>query len=223
MYIGKEKKSVHEANLDNKISRGEVDWYGDMGKNKDAFFSNVSGKKEGRKKEREVNELAENDFHFEENRRPKIVFHEWQAPEYEIYEKDRKWYVVMGLLLAFIIIYAIFTDGLVMAITFILIGVVAYIILNKKPRVITFYITDDGIVAGREIYEFENINSFWIFYEPEGIKVVSLHVKSKFSPYIHIPIENEDPLKIREIILNYIEEKKHHPTLIDAFERILRV
>jgi len=210
MYIGKEKKSPHEGN---KISPSDVDWYDNVEENENEIKEN----------EREVSERTENDFDVEKSRRPRVVFYEWQAPEYEIYEKDRKWYVVMGLLLASIVIYAIFTDGLVMAITFILIGVVAYIILNKKPRIINFYITDDGIVAGREIYEFENINSFWIFYEPGGIKAVSLNVKSKFSPYIHIPIENEDPLKIRKIILNYIEEKKHHPTLIDVFERILRV
>lgn len=154
---------------------------------------------------------------------PVSVLFRWRAPEHEIQEKDKRWYLVAGLILAAIIGYAIYTNGLVMAITFILVGVVGYITLNKKPREINFYITDDGVIADKEIYEFEDVQSFWIFYETEGIKVISLHTKSKFMPFVHIPLGQEDPTKIREILLNYVEEIKQKPSLVDTFERLLGI
>ena len=120
-----------------------------------------------------------------------------------------------------IIIYAVYTNSPIMAITFILIGMVGYIFLNKEPQIIDFAITPRGIVAGREIYEFENIESFWIFYEPNHLKIVSLHMKHKFLPYIHIPVHEEDPVEIRALLMECIPEIKQEHDIVDAFERII--
>jgi len=174
---------------------------------------------------KEEDELEREEENESENERevinPSAILYKWRAPEHEIVEKDKRWYLWIGLILAGIVTYAIFTDSLVMAITFILIGMVGYIIINKEPRVITFYITDDGVIADKEIYEFENIKSFWIFYESEGLKSVSLHLKSKIMPYVHIPLGEEDPTVVREILLEYIEEIKQKPSAVDNFERFL--
>ncbi|MFA6973467.1 MAG: hypothetical protein WC238_01845 [Parcubacteria group bacterium] len=150
------------------------------------------------------------------------LFH-WRAPEYEIMEKSQHWYLYAGLFLAAVIAYAVYTNSPVMAITFILVGVVGYIFINKEPRVVDFYITHDGIISGREIYEFDNVKSFWIFYEPGQVKVISLHTKNKLIPFIHIPVHDEDPVKIREILLEYIQEVKQVPSAVDTFERMLGI
>ena len=150
------------------------------------------------------------------------LFH-WQAPEFETYEKSNRWYLIAALILAAIVIYALITNSLIMAITFILIGVVGYIYLQKEPRILNFFITYDGIVVENEIYDFDDIKSFWIFYEPGQIKVISLHMKGKLLPYVHIPIHNEDPVKIRKILLQFIPEVKQEITMIDTIERLLRL
>lgn len=187
---------------------------------KEQFHLIAMGKKEEDKVEKKPIERKEEE---REAVNPASVIYRWRASEHEIQEKNQRWYLIMGLILAVIIIYAIFTDGLVMAITFILIGVVGYIILNKKPRQINFYITDDGVIADKEIYEFEAIKSFWIFYEAEGVKVISLHTESKFMPFVHIPIGEENPTKLREILIRYVEEIKQKPSAVDTFERILGI
>jgi hypothetical protein len=151
-----------------------------------------------------------------------VVLH-WRAPEHEIMEKSRKWYLYVLLLLVAIVAFAVYTNSPVMAITFIMIGVVGYIFIGKEPRIIDFAITDEGVIAGREIYEFENMNSFWIFYEPDGVKVISLHMKNKIIPYIHIPVHEEDPVEIREALLEYIPEVKQDPSPVDTFERFLGI
>ena len=147
----------------------------------------------------------------------------WLAPEHEIYERDSRWYLYVALVLAAIVAYAVYTNSPVMAITFVLIGVVGYIFANKQPRIIDFAITHDGVIAGRDLYEFDNVKSFWIFYEPGNIKVVSLHMKNKLMPFVHIPVHDQDPVAIREILLEYIPEEKQDPSIVDTFERLLGI
>lgn len=147
----------------------------------------------------------------------------WRAPEHEIIVKDKRWHIYAALILTVIVAYAVYTNSPVMAITFILVGVVGYIILNKEPLIVNFAITRDGVVANRSIYEFENIQSFWIFYEPNQANVISLHMKNKLIPYVHIPLHEEDPVAIRELLLEYIPEIKQEHSLVDTFERLLGI
>ena len=177
-------------------------------------------------KKEEIEEVIESSERKKEEREivnPNSIIYKWKAPEHEVVEKDQRWYLISGLVLAGIVTYAIFTDSLIMAITFILIGMVGYIVLNRKPRVVNFYITDEGVIADKEIYEFEDVDSFWIFYEDDGIKSISLHLKKKIAPYVHIALGDEDPVQIREILMDYLKEVKQKPNLVDKFERFLGI
>jgi len=151
------------------------------------------------------------------------VLAHWQAPEFEVYERDNRWYMLVSFFLLAVISWAVYTNSPVMAITFILIGVVGYIHLHRDPVVLDFMITYEGVVAGREIYDFDNINSFWILYEPEYKKVISLEMKNGFVQFIHIPIHGENPTELRKILLQLLPEKKHQPGIMELMERILRI
>jgi len=151
------------------------------------------------------------------------VLAHWQAPEFEIYEQNKKWLLYITFLFIAIIAYALYSNSPIMAITFVLFGVVGYIHIGKEPRILNFMITNDGVVAGNEIFEYERIKSFWIFYEANDIKIISLHINSYLTPYIHIPIHNEDPVKIREVLLNHTREIKQKRSIVDALERFLGI
>jgi hypothetical protein len=161
------------------------------------------------------------DMMVEEHSRDTLM--KWQAPEFEVYEKSPRWYLTMALILTAVVIYAIVTNSVIMTITFILIGVVGYIYLQKEPRNLTFAITPDGVIVGNEIYDFEDMDSFWIFYDPPHEKILSLHMRGRMMPFIHIPIGSENPVTMRHNLLNYVPEIKQDHTLVDAFERILHL
>ncbi|EKE16537.1 MAG: hypothetical protein ACD_11C00004G0035 [uncultured bacterium] len=150
-------------------------------------------------------------------------YHSWEAPEFEVYEKSATWYFFVVILLGAIIFYAIITESLLMAITFILLGVVGYIHSQKKPRILEFVITSEGVRAGKEIYLYEDMESFWIFYDPPHTKTISLRIKSSMLPFVHIPIAEEDPAVLREKLLKFVPEKKQDPGLVDVLERILHI
>jgi uncharacterized membrane protein len=151
------------------------------------------------------------------------ILHSWQAPQFEVYEKSGRWYLIAVIFILAMVAYALFTNGPIMAITFILIGIVGYIYSQKKPDIVNFAITSKGLLADKELYLYENINSFWIFYEPEHTKVISLHTKASMFPFVHIPIKDEDPVKLRELLIENIPEVKQDPSLVDTIERVLHL
>ena len=151
------------------------------------------------------------------------AMHQWNAPEFEVYEKSSRWYLIGGIFILSLVIYALLTNGPIMAITFILIGIVGYIHLQRDPRIITFSITSKGVIADKEMYSYENIYSFWIFYDPNHTKTISLHTKASMLPFVHIPLGEQDPVYLRKLMLKNIPEIKQDPSLIDTIERILHI
>jgi hypothetical protein len=147
----------------------------------------------------------------------------WEAPEFEKHEKGKRWYAIATLLLAAIIIYGLFTNSPIMAITFILIGIVGYIQLQREPQVLDFLVTESGIIAGNEIYAWETIQSFWIFYHPPYEKFLSLEIRGKFSLHVKIPLGDVNPAELRKILLEFIPEIEQESRFTDTISRIFHL
>ncbi len=147
----------------------------------------------------------------------------WEGPEFETFERDKKWYLVASVILLLIIIYAAIVNSPIMAITFILIGTVGYVYLQKEPRHLTFAVTPEGILVGDEIYYFEDIDSFWIFYEPPHTYLLSLDTKNRLTPHVHIPLHQVDPVQLRAVLLEFIPEVRQEMSLVDTLERLLHI
>jgi hypothetical protein len=146
----------------------------------------------------------------------------WEAHEYEYIEKHPKWYWVMGIILMAIIVYAIVTNSILMAITFILIGMLGYYFAEREPHLIQMEINPEGVIVDKTMYEYDDIKSFWIFYETEsGFKVLSLHSQKTFLPHIHIPIGDANPVLIREVLLNYIPEIRQEMGIVDRLSLMI--
>ncbi|MFA5872141.1 MAG: hypothetical protein WC858_05510 [Parcubacteria group bacterium] len=146
----------------------------------------------------------------------------WEALEFEKIEKHPRWYWIMGIALLAIIGYALITNAILMAITFILIGMLGYIHAERDPRVIEIEINQKGIIVDGYMYAYDDIKSFWIYYEvEERIKILSLHSKKTFLPFVHIPVGDANPIQIRELLLNFIPEIRQELTIIDRMERMI--
>ncbi len=173
------------------------------------------------KKQLEKIASLENDSYLGNSK--KQILLEWQGPEYENYPKDRKWYMLASLFLGIIIVYALITNSPLMAITFILIGIVGFVHLEKDPSVCIYSITREGIMAEKEFYEFDDIQSFWILYKEPHQRILSLHTNGWLIPFVHIPIHEIDSEDARQVLLQFIPEKKQHPSIVDTLERLLHI
>jgi hypothetical protein len=146
----------------------------------------------------------------------------WQAPEFSYVDVSTKFYTLASLVLLSIITYAVVSNSPIMAITFVLIGVVGYLYLEQEPRVIDCAITRDGVVMEKELYEFKNIKSFAIAQETYGYFIV-LETTGKLLGSVSVPLGNVSPAQIRAALAPRLQEKRYEPTLIDIFERLLHI
>jgi hypothetical protein len=105
----------------------------------------------------------------------------------------------------------------------VLIAFTGYLFLSRPQKVTDFAITYDGIVVGDNIYNYDAMTSFWIFYEPPHTRIISLHMKGHFRPYLHIPLHQVDPVIIHQELTKFIPEIKQEQNFIDIFERLLRM
>lgn len=149
----------------------------------------------------------------------KKILYTWEAKEYEQLVRPQSWYIGVFIFFFAMVAYALFEDNLLMGILFILFGLAIYLFEKKQPRTFNFQVTPDGVIVHTHLYEFDSLDSFWIFYEPSGKKTLSLKSKKKYLPFIHIPIGQTNPVELRQVLLDYLPEEKQEEGLLDAIER----
>ncbi len=147
---------------------------------------------------------------------------EWSALEFEKHPKDPAWFLASGFLAIIFLVIAIFMKNFLFAIIVILSAFSIFVWAQKQPKKIKFKLTSRGIIINKILYNYENLNSFWIFYEPPEVKHLSIESKKFFMPKIIISLAEQNPEKIKEFLLKYLPEKEHHESAIDALGKYLR-
>ena len=146
----------------------------------------------------------------------------WQAPDFESSPMDRRVFLGLIALLLGIIVYALVENSPIMAITFILLGMVTFLHSRKPAKTLACRLRKDTIIVGNEAYPFDNIASFWIIYEP-GEKSLFLKTKASLISSIRIPLGDMSPNRLREALLPNIRELKYEPTILDTLSRFLHI
>ncbi len=181
----------------------------------------ISLKKPSFKKEKipEKIETEENELPYSKE----DVLLSWKAPEYEKYKKTNTWFFVVILVAALLILFFIFTGNFVTAITFIILAIILFYFSQKKPTMVSYALTKDGVAINKSLYLYKHLDSFWIVYEPGETKTLYIKSKKMFVPLLAIQIGNENPSQIRKILLEYLDENREDDEpLSDRIARKLR-
>ena len=147
---------------------------------------------------------------------------EWRAQEFVKHPKDAAWFLAVGIVALIVAAFAIYSKNFIFALIIILSVFLIFIWSQKEPKKIKFAVAPKGIKIAEEIYNFENLKSFWIFYDPPDIKYLSIISKKLFMPKIIIPLGETNPNKVRELFLKYLPEEKQEESMIDVLGRYLR-
>jgi hypothetical protein len=147
----------------------------------------------------------------------------WEAPEHEPFELGPRSRFIGTLVLLAIIGYALITNSPLMAITFILVGVVIFLLQSHTPDILRYSITEQGIHAGKHFYRHESIHSFHLYQEPDLENILSLHVNGALLSHVHITIPKEEFMLIRQTLRQYIPEEPHEPSMVDTIEKFLHI
>ncbi|MGC9049026.1 MAG: hypothetical protein ACP5IX_02310 [Patescibacteria group bacterium] len=150
---------------------------------------------------------------------------EWEFSEYVKYQRTLAWYIGLGIIGAAVIIYSIFSKNFLFALIVILIGFILVLHSKREPAGLKCLIFEDGIQVGTRFYDWDEIKSFRLVYKPPKVKLLYIDLKSILMPDFSVPLNNQNPLEIRQILKIYLPEdlEKQYETLTDRMNRWLKL
>jgi len=149
----------------------------------------------------------------------------WTFPEFIKYVRTTGWYIGISIVIIGIIVYSILTKDYLFLIFIVIIVAIYYLRAKREPMLIKLNVTEDGLEVSDSFYQYKDIKNFWIIYEPPAVKMLYFDFKTGIRPRLSIFLENQNPLKIRKILLDYLEEDltKENESFTDGMMRILKL
>lgn len=112
-----------------------------------------------------------------------------------------------------------FRGDMLTSIFLLLSSLVLILYSTRRPEMSKISINQRGIAIGETMYYYKELRSFWIHYDPGSLKELSLEAKKWYMPYVKVSIENKNPLVIRSLLMNFLQEKEHEHSLVDILSR----
>jgi len=159
----------------------------------------------------------------ETNRGKKLIT--WTFPEIIKHERSRGWYIAAIIIGVLLLIYALFTFNLLFALIIIVTAIILFLRHKEGVSDIDFTIYEDGVEIGNNFHEFRELRDFYVIYEPPEVKNLYLNFRSALQPRLQIPLDDINPVKVREILLDYLNEDldKENEPITDALGRWLKL
>lgn len=149
---------------------------------------------------------------------------EWKAPEFISHPKGKRWFLLAGLLIVALIVYALYTDSATMAIVFIVLAGVYYLTHNQEPQIIDIRITELGIFADKKFYPYNQISSFWIVYHPPFVHTLNLKMGNKGGSRVVIQLNDQNPVDVRKALAKEVPEVEGEgESMPEIITRLLRL
>ncbi|MBA3047035.1 hypothetical protein KKC83_01325 [Patescibacteria group bacterium] len=135
------------------------------------------------------------------------VITSWRIPEFDKHERTKKWYIAASIAALLLLLYSFISANFLFAVIIIIAALVIILNEGKEPDKIKIELTGEGIVVGRKFYDYDEIENFSLIYKPrQEIKNLYFEFKSALRHRLSIPLENMNPVPIREILLKYLKE-----------------
>lgn len=131
----------------------------------------------------------------------------WIAPEYIQHPKSAGWWAgaAIVLLIAFAI-EALTGNWTLLAATLTFAFVFWLTHEFHKPRHTKINISELGVKIGHRQILYEEIQYFWIIYNPSHVKRLFLRIKDSFLPDLVLELEDQDPQAIRSFLEHHLVE-----------------
>lgn len=171
------------------------------------------------------------------------VLASWQFPEHTKHERSKKWYFFASIILALIITvsitglsvtlfkiagqaFSLSFDKNYLFIVLLILFLILYLYYERKEvQNISIFLTEDGIVFNNKLFEYSAFDHFYLVYFPPKVKNLYLQPKNIIRPLIIVPLGDENPIEVREILLDHLKEnleKEEMPTS-EALSKILKL
>ena len=153
------------------------------------------------------------------------ILHEWEVDEYEQHDRPRRWYMVMGTAGAVLIIYALFTQNFLFALIIVLFAMVLFLQSHQTAPKVVIRVTDRGVGIQHRFYEYNELDNFFIIYQPPEIQTLFIDTKTSLRPRLRLPLLDNDPNDLRFTLRQYMAEDTtaEEEPLSDRVARMWRI
>jgi hypothetical protein len=157
--------------------------------------------------EREYNnEHDDQEETFRHRDRTERFFLQWEAPEFIFHKKKPFWYWMVGIISTLGAIDAYLWDrNVLFAGLIILGGAMMLMYADKQPKIISFGLTNRGVIVDGILHPFMFFDSFWLVEKKNENLLILMPVK-KWSQQLIIPLGNIDLDDIQEKLSDYLPE-----------------
>lgn len=149
----------------------------------------------------------------------------WNFPEHTQHQRGSRWYIFFIIVIGLLLFYSYKTNNILFAVIIIMSAVFLTMHNRSEPRLMELKITEDGILLNDIFYNYSDFKNFAIIYRPSEVKNLYFEFKGTFRPRLTIPLEDQNPNKLRNILLEHLEEdleRENEPTS-DFLARIFKI
>ncbi|MFA5076189.1 MAG: hypothetical protein WC480_02100 [Patescibacteria group bacterium] len=149
----------------------------------------------------------------------------WSFSEFVQYERSRGWYIGAIIIMALLLLYSVLVANFLFALIVLITAIILFLRSSNEAKEIKFSIFEDGIMVGEKFYNYKEIQNFWLIYEPPVVKNLYFSFGSILLPRVQIPLQDRNPVKVRQILLKYLNEDltKENEPFSDAMSRLLKL
>ncbi len=140
---------------------------------------------------------------------------EWSTPEHEHKDRSTDWYWGLGLGSLIFAGVCVYFENYLLAILVVVSATTLAIFSIRRPRIVTYTISADGVQIDHTLYPFSTLESFWVEEMSHPPKII-LASKKILVPYIIIPITDHNPRDVRELLHGHLTEVEHHEPLLQV-------
>ena len=153
------------------------------------------------------------------------IWASWSFPEVQKYKRGVGWWIFMSLVALGLIIWSFKTGNFLFAVIIIIVAVTIILWAKRETLEVEMKITERGIELGSSFYEWSRIENFWIVYKPPEVKRLYFKLKRILPPFLSIPLEKQNPVQIRRILMKYALEdlSKEEESFSDFLSRSLKI
>ena len=138
----------------------------------------------------------------------------WKTIEHLHTEKSNDWYWIVGIITLTIAIISIILNNVIFAVLIIVSSFTLSLFASRKSNVINVTIDDKGVVIDRILHPYKDLTSFWVETRDTTPRVL-LKSKKIFMPFVVVFIDDIDPEKVREKLLEHLPEEEHTEPLLE--------
>lgn len=145
----------------------------------------------------------------------------WMLKEYESEPRHKRWFIFMGVVSGLCLLYAMFTGNFMFVTVLLLFAVIMFLQSHSDAPDVRFEIGELGILIGNRLYLYNELTAFYLIYQPPEVKTLYIETKSAVRPTLRIPLSDQNPLEIREVLSQFLPEdfEKEEEPISDRFGR----